>query len=71
MECNQCVRVFTTISEAFNSPLDTPSVLERAAQTLTEQSDADLDRLAQFAAAYSQRSADMLYRIFVKYQRFR
>ncbi len=33
--------------------------------------DESLDRLVQFAAAYSQRPSDMLYRIFVKYQRFR
>jgi tetratricopeptide (TPR) repeat protein len=33
--------------------------------------DEDLDRLAQFSSAYAQRPADMLYRIFVKYQRFR
>ena len=33
--------------------------------------DEDLVRLARFATAYEERPADMLYRIFVKYQRFR
>lgn len=33
--------------------------------------DEDLARLAQFASAYQERPADMLFRIFVKYQRFR
>ena len=51
---------------------DAKSALEKfeEAQQLVE-GDEDLDRLAQFSSAYAQRSADMLYRIFVKYQRFR
>ena len=51
---------------------DAKSALEKFAEAQElSGGDADLDRLAEFAAAYSQRSADMLYRIFVKYQRFR
>lgn len=51
---------------------DADSALEKfeEAQTLTE-ADPEIERLAEFAAAYSERSSDMLYRIFVKYQRFR
>ena len=33
--------------------------------------DAGLNRLAEFASAYKERQADMLFRIFVKYQKFR
>lgn len=33
--------------------------------------DVGLDRLAEFAGAYKERPADMLFRIFVKYQKFR
>lgn len=33
--------------------------------------DAGLQRMAEFATAYTQRPSDMLYRIFVKYQPFR
>lgn len=33
--------------------------------------DVGLDRLAEFATAYKERQADMLFRIFVKYQKFR
>ena len=33
--------------------------------------DIGLDRLAEFATAYKERQADMLFRIFVKYQKFR
>jgi tetratricopeptide (TPR) repeat protein len=51
---------------------DAQSALEKFQEALAlTEADADLDRLASFAAAYSQRSADMLYRIFVKYQKFR
>ena len=51
---------------------DAKSALEKFDEAIElSGGDADLDRLAEFAAAYSQRSADMLYRIFVKYQRFR
>jgi len=51
---------------------DAKSALEKfeEAQELVD-GDAELDKLSQFAAAYAQRSSDMLYRIFVKYQRFR
>ncbi len=36
-----------------------------------EPSDAELQRLSDFAAAYMQRPSDLLYRIFVKYHAFR
>jgi len=51
---------------------DAKAALEKfkEAQDLTDQ-DESLNRLAEFASAYVQRPADMLFRIFVKYQRFR
>jgi tetratricopeptide (TPR) repeat protein len=51
---------------------DAKSALEKfeEAKDLASE-DEDLARLAQFSSAYAQRPADMLYRIFVKYQRFR
>jgi tetratricopeptide (TPR) repeat protein len=51
---------------------DTKAALEKfkEAQDLTAD-DPDLDRLTEFASAYVERPADMLYRIFVKYQKFR
>ena len=51
---------------------DAKTALEKfeEAQSLSE-GDESLARLAHFATAYSQRPSDMLYRIFVKYQRFR
>ena len=51
---------------------DAKAALEKfeEAQSLTD-GDARLDRLAEFASAYDERPADMLYRIFVKYQKFR
>jgi len=51
---------------------DAKSALEKfeEAQGLAD-GDEDLDRLALFATAYTERPSDMLYRIFVKYQRFR
>ncbi len=52
---------------------DAKSALEKfeEAQELLGEADAELERLARFSSAYSERSADTLYRIFVKYQRFR
>ena len=51
---------------------DTKAALEKLeeARELAEN-DRDLDRLAEFASAYEDRPSDMLYRIFVKYQKFR
>ena len=51
---------------------DAKSALEKFEEALElTEGDGDLERLAQFATAYAQRPSDMLYRIFVKYQRFR
>ena len=36
MECNECIRIFAVIGEAFNSTMKTPELLERAAQAITE-----------------------------------
>ncbi len=51
---------------------DAKAALEKfkEAQELASN-DPHLDRLAEFASAYVERPADMLYRIFVKYQKFR
>lgn len=37
MECNECMRIFSTIGEAFNSPIETKELLERVAQVVVEQ----------------------------------
>ena len=51
---------------------DAKSALEKFAEAQNlDGEDEALDRLAEFASAYTQRPTDMLFRIFVKYQRFR
>ena len=37
MECNECMRIFSTIGEAFNSPIETRELLEQVAQVVVEQ----------------------------------
>jgi GAF domain-containing protein len=37
MQCNECIHIFDIIGEGFNSPIDTPVLLERAARAITDQ----------------------------------
>jgi GAF domain-containing protein len=37
MECRECIRIFDTIGDGFNSPIQTPELLERVACAVTKQ----------------------------------
>ena len=37
MECRECLKVFETVSRAFNEPIDTVELLERVAEIVTRQ----------------------------------
>ncbi len=37
MECRECIRIFDTIGDGFNSPIDTPELLRRVACAITKQ----------------------------------
>jgi tetratricopeptide (TPR) repeat protein len=51
---------------------DTPAAVEKFERaTELDASDPDVDRLLRFGQVYSERPADLLYRIFVKYVPFR
>lgn len=39
MECRECIRIFDTIGDGFNSPIETPELLRRVACAVTKQLD--------------------------------